>query len=119
MRRTMLKSKIHLAQVTETFLEYEGSLAVDMALLDAADMIPYERVWIADVDNGARFDTYLIEAERGSGTVMVNGAAARLVNPGDRIIIFSYTEFEDAVARGHRPIKVFPKNGNRAFDVQK
>lgn len=119
MRRTILKSKIHLAEVTETLLSYEGSLALDRDLMDAADLIPYERIWIADVDNGARFDTYLIEAPRKSGTVMVNGAAARLVQTGDRIIIFAYTDLDDAEARKHRPIKVFPRDGNRQFRVER
>ncbi len=119
MPRTMLKSKIHLAEVTETALSYEGSLALDRDLMDAADLLPFERIWIADVDNGARFDTYLIEAPGKSGTVMVNGAAARLVQKGDRIIIFSYTEMDDAAARSHRPIRVFPSDGNRRFTVER
>ncbi len=118
MTRTMLKSKIHLAEVTETALNYEGSLAIDRALMDAADLIEYERIWIADVNNGARFDTYVIEAPKGSGTVMVNGAAARLVEKGDRIIIFAYEDMDEAAARAHRPRKVFPSEQNRRFRVE-
>jgi aspartate 1-decarboxylase len=114
----MLKSKIHLAEVTETQVSYEGSLALDRDLMDAAGLIPYERIWIANVDNGARFDTYLIEAPRKSGTVMVNGAAARLVQKGDRIIVFAYADMEDADARAYRPIKVFPREGNKRFEVK-
>jgi len=115
----MLKSKIHRAEVTETLINYEGSLALDRDLMDAADLIPYERVWVADVDNGARFDTYVIEAPRHSGTVMVNGAAARLVQTGDRIIIFAYAEMDDDQARNYKPIRVFPSDRNRRFTIER
>lgn len=119
MLRTMLKSKIHLAQVSDVNVAYEGSLALDRDLMDAADLLEYERIWIADVDNGARLDTYVIEAPRQSGTVMVNGAAARLVRKGDRIIIFAYTDMPDADARCHKPIKVFPTDGNRRLRIER
>ncbi len=118
MRRTMLKSKIHMAVVTDSLIEYEGSLALDRELMDAANLIPYERIFVADVENGNRFDTYLIEAERHSGDVIVNGAAARLVEKGDRIILFAYTEMDDETARQYRPIKIFPSNGNRRFEIK-
>jgi aspartate 1-decarboxylase len=118
MKRMMLKAKIHMAEVTSTQVNYEGSLALDRALMDAADLIPYEKVAIADVANGARFETYLIEAPAGSGTVIVNGAAARLVKRGDPVIIFAYADMDDAAARKHTPIKVFPKDGNKRFEIE-
>lgn len=90
MHRTMLKSKIHRATVTGSDLHYVGSITVDADLLDAADIREFEQVAVVDVDNGARFETYTIAGERGSGTVQVNGAAARLVHTGDTVIVISY-----------------------------
>jgi len=91
--RTMLKSKIHRATVTDCDLHYVGSITIDRDLLEAADILPQEQVSVVDVDNGARFETYTIAGERGSGEIKLNGAAARLVARGDRIIVISYASF--------------------------
>ena len=96
MQRTMLKSKIHRATVTDCDLHYVGSITVDPDLLEAADILEYEQVAVVDVDNGARLETYVIEGERGSGAICLNGAAAHLIHPGDRVIIISYAEVDDA-----------------------
>ena len=101
--RTMLRAKIHRIRVTERDLEYEGSLTLDLDLMDAADMVAYERVEVYDVENGSRFATYLIEGERGSGVCCVNGAAAHMVNMNDRLILASYTTVTDSAARDHQP----------------
>ena len=94
MKRTMLKSKIHRATVTGSDLHYVGSITVDPDLLEAADILPHEQVAVVDVDNGARFETYTIAGERGSGVMQVNGAAARLVHRGDTIIVISYAQYD-------------------------
>ena len=93
--RTMFKSKIHRATITGADLNYEGSLTLDRALMDAADMLPYERVQVVNVNNGARLETYLIPGEAGSGVVQLNGAGARLGAPGDVVILMTYGEYED------------------------
>src|ERR671929_1826018 len=103
MFRTMLKSKIHRATVTQADLHYVGSVTLDRDLMDAADLLPGEQVAIVDIDNGARLETYVIEGERGSGVVGINGAAARLVQPGDTVIIISYAAVTDAEARALEP----------------
>ena len=113
MLRTMLTSKIHRATVTQADLHYVGSVTVDQDLMDAADLLPNEKVQVVDNDNGARLETYVIEGERGSGVIGLNGAAARLVHPGDTVIIMSYGEFEDAEAREHDPTVVFVDGRNR------
>lgn len=95
MQRTMMKSKIHRATVTGAELEYEGSITIDRTLMQAADLLPFEQVQVVDVDNGARFETYVIEGPADSGTICLNGAAARLVYPGDRVIIISYGVFAE------------------------
>ncbi|HET9797150.1 MAG TPA: aspartate 1-decarboxylase [Gemmatimonadaceae bacterium] len=95
MRRTLCKSKIHRATLTGADLNYEGSLTLDRALMDAADMLPYERVQVVNVNNGARLETYLIPGEANSGIVQLNGAGARLGAPGDVVILMTYGEFED------------------------
>jgi len=95
MRRTMLKSKIHRAVVTGSDLHYVGSITVDQDLLDAADIREHEQVHVVDVDNGARFETYTISGERGSGEICINGAAARLVHTGDTVILISYAEYSE------------------------
>ena len=92
--RFMLKSKIHRATVTETNVDYEGSLTIDADLLEAADILEHEQVHVVDVDNGARFETYTIAGQRGSGEMKVNGAAARLVHRGDTIIVISYGQYD-------------------------
>ena len=96
MRRTMCKSKIHRATLTGADLHYEGSLTVDRELMEAADMRPFEKVQVVNVNTGARLETYLIAGEPGSGTVQLNGAAARLGMAGDLVIVISYAEYEDA-----------------------
>lgn len=101
--RTMLKSKIHRATVTHADLHYVGSVTVDRELMDAADLLPGEQVSIVDVTNGARLETYVIEGERGSGVLGINGAAAHLVHEGDLVILISYAQFDNASARTFRP----------------
>lgn len=103
MFRTMFKSKIHRATVTQADLHYVGSLTVDEDLMDAADLLPGEQVHIVDIDNGARLETYLIPGPRGSGVIGINGAAARLVQPGDLVIIISYAAMSDEEARSFEP----------------
>jgi len=99
----MLKSKIHRAAITEADLNYVGSLTLDLDLMEAADMLPYERVQVLNINTGARFETYLIEGERGSGIVCLNGAAARLGQPGDLIIALTYTYMDAQEAKGYAP----------------
>ena len=111
--RTMLKSKIHRARVTDANLHYEGSLTLDPALMEAADLMPYEQVHLLDVDNGARLETYAIEGERGSGQVVVNGAAAHLIRQGDIVIILSYVVVPEAEARSIEPKLVYVDEANR------
>ena len=105
--REMLKSKIHRARITSVNVDYEGSISVDRELMDAADILPFEKVHVLDVDNGSRFETYAIEAEKGSGTIMVNGAAARLVAKGDTVIILSYATLSEEEAHSHSPALVY------------
>lgn len=103
MQRLLLKSKIHRARLTGTDLDYEGSITIDRALLDAADILPGEQVHVLNLSNAARLITYAIEAEAGSGTVLLNGPAARLGVPGDLVIILAYGVYSDEEARSHRP----------------
>ena len=107
MLRTMMKSKIHRATVTQADLHYVGSVTVDEDLLDAADLLPGELVHIVDITNGARLETYTIAGERGSGIIGINGAAARLVQPGDLVILIAYGQMDDAEARAFSPHVVF------------
>src|SRR5919201_6087208 len=107
MRRTMCKSKIHRGILTGADLHYEGSLTLDRDLMDAADILPYEKVQVVNVNNGARLETYVIEGERGSGTIQLNGAAARLGVPGDHVIVISYAEYEEAELAAFAPKLVF------------
>ena len=117
MKRTMLKSKIHRAVVTEANVEYEGSITIDADLLDAADMLPYEQVDVLDCTNGARLQTYVIEGERGSGEICINGAAAHLVKPHDLVIICSYVQVDDDECRDWKGIRVFVDGKNVPRDV--
>jgi len=112
MFRTMFKSKIHRATVTKADLHYVGSVTIDADLLDAADLLPGEQVSIVDVTNGARLETYVIEGERGSGVIGINGAAAHLVHEGDLVIIISYAMVDDAEARAlkHTVVHVDERN---------
>ena len=103
MQRVMLKSKIHRATITDSDLHYVGSITVDEDLLDAADIREHEQVHVVDVDNGARFETYTIAGERGSGEMKVNGAAARLVHRGDTIIVISYGQYDRAEMEHYEP----------------
>lgn len=116
MLRTMLKSKIHRAIVTALKLHYQGSITVDAALLERADILPGEQVQVLNVNTGARFITYAIRAPRNSGVVMLNGPAARLGQVGDPVIILTYAQMEDAAARKHRPKVVRVDAYNRPID---
>src|SRR3954462_6944218 len=113
MFRTMLKSKIHRATVTQADLHYVGSVTIDGDLMEAADLLPGEQVAIVDINNGLRLETYVIEGPRGSGVIGINGAAARLVHEGDLVIIISYATVTDAEARTMRPKVVFVDAANR------
>jgi aspartate 1-decarboxylase len=113
MLRTMMKSKIHRATVTQADLHYVGSVTVDEDLLEAADLLPGELVHIVDITNGARLETYTIPGPRGTGVLGINGAAARLVQPGDLVILIAYAQMETAEARGLRPRVVFVDSENR------
>ena len=113
MRRTLFKSKIHRACLTGAHLDYEGSIGVDRDLMDAADLVSYERVQVLNLSNGARLETYVIEAPRGSGEVQLNGPAARLGHAGDQVIIVSYAEYEEAELAGHVPPVVHVDEHNR------
>jgi aspartate 1-decarboxylase len=117
MQRTMLKSKIHRATVTECDLHYVGSITIDPDLLEAADVRDYEQVHVVDVDNGARFETYTIPGTRGSGEVVINGAAARLVHRGDTVIVISYASYDESELDGYEPRVVHVDRGNRILDV--
>jgi aspartate 1-decarboxylase len=116
MRRRMMKSKIHRATVTDADLHYVGSITVDRDLMDLADLMEYEQVAVVDIDNGARLETYVIEGERGSGSICLNGAAARLVAPGDRVIIISYAEYDQAELEGYAPTIVHVDRSNQPID---
>lgn len=113
MKRMMCKSKIHRATVTDANLAYEGSITIDGNLLDAADILEYEQVHVVNIANGARFETYAMRGEPGSGDVVINGAAARLVQPGDLVIIFSYASYDAAELTEFRPTFVFVDAENR------
>jgi aspartate 1-decarboxylase len=115
--RTMFKSKIHRATVTEADLHYVGSVTVDAELMEAADLLPGELVHIVDIDNGARLETYVIEGERGSGVIGINGAAAHLVHPGDLVILISYAQVDDAEARALRPRVVHVDANNKIVEL--
>src|SRR5256885_3519442 len=117
MQRTMLKSKIHRASVTDSDLHYVGSITIDPELLQAADIREFEQVAVVDVDNGARFETYTIAGEPGSGDMKVNGAAARLVHRGDTIIVISYAAYDQAEMAGYEPRVVHVNANNQIIDV--
>src|SRR5919106_470975 len=117
MQRTMLKSKIHRATVTDANVDYVGSITIDTDLMMAADILPYEKVHVVDIDNGARLETYAIEGAAGSGAIEMNGAAARLVHTGDRIIIMSYAQVDEAEARRLRPSVVLVDDRNRPTSI--
>ena len=118
MQRTMLKSKLHRATVTHSELHYEGSCAIDEALLDAANIHEYEQIQIYNVTNGARFTTYAIRAARGSGIISVNGAAAHMANPGDLVIIATYAIYNELELARYEPELVYIGEGNRILDTR-
>jgi aspartate 1-decarboxylase len=109
----MLKSKIHRAKVTQADIDYEGSITIDVALMEAADILPYEMVHVLDLNNGARLETYVIEGERDSGIIGINGAAARLINKGDTIIILSYANVPIESGQIMEPSLVYVDSENR------
>jgi aspartate 1-decarboxylase len=119
MRRIMCKSKIHRAKITEANLYYEGSLTVDSDLLDAADILPYERVQVVNVNNGERFETYTIPGKRRSGTICLNGAAARLGHVGDEIIIITYATFTEEELKNFKPNVVLLDKENKIVDIKR
>jgi aspartate 1-decarboxylase len=113
----MLKSKIHRATVTACELHYAGSITIDSQLMERADLLPGELVHVLDVDNGARFETYVIEGERGAGDICLNGAAARLVQPGDRVIVVSYGVYSEEELADHVPTVVHVDERNAIVRV--
>jgi aspartate 1-decarboxylase len=113
----MFKSKIHRGRVTGSDLNYVGSITVDADLLDAADILEHELVHVLDIDNGARFETYTIAGERGSGEMCINGAAARLVHRGDKIIVVSYAEYDAEELKSYEPRVVHVDEDNRIVTV--
>ncbi|MDF2838226.1 MAG: aspartate 1-decarboxylase [Paenibacillus sp.] len=113
MIRTMMKSKLHRATVTEANLNYVGSITIDEDLMDAADLLENEKVQIVNNNNGARFETYVITGPRGSGVICLNGAAARQVQPGDKVIIISYAVMTTEEARAHKPIVTILDEANK------
>lgn len=119
MRRTMCKSKIHRGVLTGADVHYEGSVTLDRDLMDAADLLPFEKVQVVNVNNGARLETYVIEGERGSGTIQLNGAAARLGVVGDHVIVISYADFEEAELADFEPRIVFVDARNRVTRPRK
>ena len=113
----MLKSKVHRATVTSSDLNYVGSITMDPELLEAGDIREHEQVHVLDIDNGARFETYTIAGARGSGQITINGAAARLVHPGDKVIVVSYAEYEEAELDTYEPRVVHVDADNRIVRV--
>lgn len=119
MEITMLKSKIHRAVVTQAELDYVGSITVDAALLKEAGILEYEKVQVVDIDNGSRFETYTIAGEKNSGVICLNGAAARCVTKGDRVIIMAYCSVTPDEAKTHKPTVVFVDEDNKITQVSK
>lgn len=116
---TMLKSKIHRAVITEAKLNYVGSITIDRLLMDNANILEYEKVQIVDIDNGERFETYVITGEPGSGVICINGAAARCVQPGDKIIIMTYCLINEEEAKKFKPTVVFVDDINNIKEITK
>ncbi len=115
---TMLKAKIHRASVTESDLNYVGSITIDRDLMDASGILEYEQVSVVDIDNGNRLETYVIEGERGSGTICLNGAAARLVHAGDKVIIIAYCQISADQADQLSPMIVFVDEKNKIVEIK-
>ncbi|GJM16575.1 MAG: aspartate 1-decarboxylase [Thermodesulfobacteriota bacterium] len=118
MDRTLLKSKIHRAIVTEADLEYEGSITVDRNLMDAADLLHYEQVHIFNITNGHRFTTYVIEGKRGSNVICVNGAAAHLAREGDCLIVASFATYDESECKSHSPKLIYVDEGNNITNIK-
>ncbi|PWE16932.1 aspartate 1-decarboxylase [Marinicauda salina] len=119
MQLTMMKAKLHRAAVTEADMHYEGSISIDAELLEAAGILPHEQVDVLNINTGGRFTTYAITAPRGSKTFGINGAAARLAQPGDRIIVVSYAAMDEAEARGHEPTVIVLDEANAVVSAPK
>lgn len=118
MNRILLKSKIHRATVTEADMHYQGSVTIDEALMEAADILPYEKVAVLDVTNGARLETYAIKGERDSGTICLNGATAHLIHKNDIVIILSYAAMADEEAKVFKPKVVFVDSSNKITHIE-
>lgn len=118
MKRIMMHGKIHRATVTDANIDYVGSITLDPILIEGAGMLPYEQVHVVDVNNGARFETYIIEGTRGSGEVVLNGAAARLVTKGDKVIVIAYGEMSDEEAKALTPKVVLVDDQNRPITME-
>lgn len=118
MQRNMLKSKIHRAFVTDADIGYEGSITIDRALMEAADLVPYEEVHVWDITNGSRITTYVIEGEHCSGTIAINGAAAHLMKRGDRVIIGSFVTCDEDEIQDHVARKVFVDDENHVQNIE-
>ncbi len=116
---TMLKSKIHRATVTGADVHYQGSITIDQKLMDAANLMEYERIDIYNINNGERFSTYVIKGKRGKGDICLNGAAARLVSIGDLIIICSYCQYDEEEAKGRKPLVVHVDEKNRIIKTKR
>jgi len=115
---TMLKAKIHRAAVTESNLNYVGSITIDKDLMEASGILEYEKVSVVDIDNGSRLETYVIEGKCGSGVICLNGAAARLVHPGDKVIILAYCQVDSEEAESHSPKIEFVGSGNAILEIK-
>jgi aspartate 1-decarboxylase len=113
MQINVLKSKIHIATITEANLHYVGSITIDEDLMDAANLIQYEQVLVVNINNAERFDTYILTGKRGSGVICMNGPSARLCAVGDKIIIMSYAAMDFELAKSFHPTVIFPKDGNK------
>ena len=117
MQLTMLKSKIHRAIVTEAKLNYVGSITIDEKLMEASNIMEYEKVQVVDVDNGNRLETYVISGKPGSGVICLNGAAARFVQPGDKVIIMAYCDMTPEEAKSHKPTVIFVDENNSIKEI--
>jgi aspartate 1-decarboxylase len=118
MKITLLKSKLHRATVTQTELDYVGSITIDQNLMEAAGLLEYEKVLVVDINNGGRFETYCLQGEAGSGMVCINGAAARLANKGDKVIIMAFCQLSPNKAKAHRPKILFLDDKNTIVDIK-
>ncbi|GLC29118.1 aspartate 1-decarboxylase [Clostridium omnivorum] len=117
MQLNMLKCKIHRATITEAKLNYVGSITIDTALMESSGLLEYEKVQIVDINNGNRFETYVIPGEKNSGIICLNGAAARCVQPGDKIIIMAYCQMDEIEAKSYKPTVVFVDSNNKIKEI--